>query len=167
MPSSNRQGRPHRGPDKQRRAESGAAPLAPISVNQAVLAAAFRSDLRSFLRESERIARAHGLTPQRHLLLLMIKGATDRSESSTVSELVERLELAQSTVTELVSRAENAGLLQREESEHDGRVSRLRLTAEGERRLSGVFRAHEDERRKLIEILRRFEQASAQLSDSS
>ena len=41
----------------------------------------------------------------------MIKGAPDGSEQSTVTELADRLQLAQSTVTELVSRAEETGLI--------------------------------------------------------
>src|SRR5215210_412304 len=93
--------------------------------------AAFRAALRQFLRRSERIARQSGLTPQRHLLMLMIKGAPDGSEQSTVTELAERLQLAQSTVTELVRRAEEAGLIAREQSQQDARVAYLRLTAEG------------------------------------
>jgi DNA-binding MarR family transcriptional regulator len=101
--------------------------------------AAFRAALRGFLHESERIARANGLTPQRHLLLLMIKGAPDGSEQTTVSELTDRLKLAQSTVTELVSRAEKAGLVERERSGVDLRVAHLRLTDEGECRLARVF----------------------------
>src|SRR5256886_8391967 len=90
--------------------------------------AEFREALRRFLRRSERVARQSGLTPQRHLLLLMIKGSPDGSEQSTVTELAERLQLAQSTVTELVRRAEEAGLLEREQSSTDGRVAHLRLT---------------------------------------
>jgi DNA-binding MarR family transcriptional regulator len=128
-----------------------------VATDEAIVVAAFRSALRSFLRASERIARANGLTPQRHLLLLMIKGAPDGSECATVSDLVERMELAQSTVTELVKRAEASGLVRREGSERDGRVARLRLTDEGERRLVRVFRAHEDERRQLLELLVDFE----------
>jgi DNA-binding MarR family transcriptional regulator len=128
-----------------------------ISVDEAMQVSAFRIALRSFLRSSERIARASGLTPQRHLLLLMIKGATDGSESSTVTELVDRLELAQSTVTELVKRAEDNGLVYREGSDRDGTVARLRLTESGERKLAQVFRAHEDERRRLFELLQRFD----------
>src|SRR3954454_936580 len=108
--------------------------------------AEFREALRHFLRQSERIARASGLTPQRHLLLLMIKGAADGSEQSTVTELAERLQLAQSTVTELVSRAEEAGLIGREQSRDDARVAHLRLTAEGERRLELAFTALATER---------------------
>src|SRR5919109_2041930 len=106
------------------------------SVDDAVSVAEFRAALRRFLRRSERIARRSGLTPQRHLLLLMIKGAPDGSEQSTVTELAERLQLAQSTVTELVRRAEEAGLVERERSTADGRVAHLRLTREGERRLA-------------------------------
>src|SRR5581483_10288115 len=120
----------------------------PVTADEAMVVASFRSALRSFLRSSERIARSNGLTPQRHLLLLMIKGAPDGSECATVTDLVERMELAQSTVTELVKRAEETGLVWREGSEHDGRVARLKLTEEGERRLRQVFRAHEDERRR-------------------
>jgi DNA-binding MarR family transcriptional regulator len=101
--------------------------------------AEFREALRRFLRTSERVARASGLTPQRHLLLLMIKGAPDGSEQSTVTELADRLQLAQSTVTELVSRAEEAGLVTREQSQTDARVAYLRLSDEGERRLEKSF----------------------------
>ena len=111
--------------------------------------AAFRAALRSFLRESELAARASGLTPQRYLLLLMIKGAPDGSERATVTDLVERLGLAQSTVTELVNRAEELSLVERRPAEHDGRVVHLQLTAEGERRLAAAFTRLDVERARL------------------
>src|ERR671938_1245493 len=114
-----------------------------LSAEAAIRGAEFRAALRQFLRRSERVARAAGLTPQRYLLLLMIKGARDGSEQSTVTELADRLQLAQSTVTELVSRAEEAGLVEREQSAADGRVAHLRLSPEGERRLATSFRSHE------------------------
>jgi DNA-binding MarR family transcriptional regulator len=107
-----------------------------LSAEAAMRAAEFRAALRQFLRRSERIARSSGLTPQRYLLLLMIKGAPNGSEQSTVTELAERLQLAQSTVTELVRRAEEVGLVERETSALDGRVAHLRVTEEGERRLT-------------------------------
>src|SRR5256714_13590718 len=106
-----------------------------LTAEAAMRGAEFRSALRRFLRRSERVARASGLTPQRYLLLLMIKGAPDGSERSTVTELAERLRLAQSTVTELVRRAEEAGLLDRAPSRSDGRVAHLRLSDQGGRRL--------------------------------
>jgi DNA-binding MarR family transcriptional regulator len=120
-----------------------------LSAAEAVPVAEFRAALRGFLRTSERNARAAGLTPQRYLLLLMIKGAPDRSEQSTVTELAERLQLAQSTVTELVSRAEEIGLVERERSSDDGRIAVLRLAPEGERRLAQVFTSNERERQAL------------------
>lgn len=120
-----------------------------ITTSEACAVAEFRSALRRFLRRTERIARQSDLTPQRYLLLLMVKGAADGSERSTVTELSDRLQLAQSTVTELVSRAEEAGLLQREQSHLDARVAHLRLTEEGERRLAQAFTGLADERDNL------------------
>src|SRR5438128_12661731 len=113
------------------------------TVADVVSVSAFRAGLRSFIRISERNSRSAGLTPQRYLLLLMIKGAPDGSEQSTVTELAERLQLAQSTLTELVGRAEETGLVERERSSLDGRIAYLRLTAEGERRLSQSFTSNE------------------------
>jgi DNA-binding MarR family transcriptional regulator len=116
-------------------------------------AAAFRASLRRFHRISEDAARQAGLTPRRHLLLLMIKGAPDGRERSTVTELAERLQLAQSTVTELVTRAEEIGLVARTGSADDGRVVDLRLTPEGERRLADAFTGLEAERQALLSSL--------------
>jgi len=128
-----------------------------IDVDAAIHVAEFRGALRSFLRTSEQLARMQGLTPQRHLLLLMIKGAPDGSAQATVTELAERMQLAQSTVTELVSRAEDAGLVERERSVADGRIAHLRLTREGEARLARVFEAHDGERRVLRRMLAELE----------
>src|ERR1043166_217845 len=122
-----------------------------LETSRVVEVAEFREALRSFLRQSERIARRSGLTPQRYLLLLMIKGAPDRSEQSTVTELADRLQLAQSTVTELVRRAEEVGLVERERSSVDGRIAHLRLSAEGERRLGLTFTSNAGERQTLLD----------------
>lgn len=118
-------------------------------------AAEFRSALRRFERQSDRIARASGLTPRWYLVLLLIKGSPDGLQRSTVTELAERLHLAQSTVTELVARAEEAGLIQRESSSDDARVAHLALTKEGEDRLTEAFRSLAVERRALREAIGR------------
>jgi DNA-binding MarR family transcriptional regulator len=123
--------------------------MAGVDTKAAINVAAFRAALRAFLRESELGARASGLTPQRYLLLLMIKGAPDGSEQATVTDLSERLGLAQSTVTELVGRAEEVGIVERSPSDADGRVAYLRLTKEGERRLESAFTRIEVERARL------------------
>jgi DNA-binding MarR family transcriptional regulator len=117
-----------------------------LTVEDVATVAEFRSALRRFLRRSELVADACGLTPQRYLLLLMVKGAPDHSGRSTVTELADRLQLAQSTVTELVARSVDAGLLEREGSTEDGRVTYLRLSAEGERRLACSFTGLQAER---------------------
>src|ERR1700749_2481959 len=80
-------------------------------IKDVIAVAEFRSALRHFLRRSEKIARQSGLTPQRYTLLMMIKGAPGGAEQSTVTELAERMQLAQSTVTELVGRAESPGVV--------------------------------------------------------
>ena len=126
----------------------------PIETTDAIEVAALREGLRAFLRDSELIAQASGLTPRRYLLLLMIKGAPDGSERATVTQLAQRLRLAQTTVTDLVGRAEKAGLVERERSESDARVAHLRLTVEGERRLARSFRALASERDQLRAMLR-------------
>lgn len=129
-------------------------PTAPSGA-ELLRAAEFRTALRRFERQSERVARASGLTPRRYLILLLIKGSADGSERSTVTELAKRMSLAQSTVTELVSRAKNAGLVRRESSPDDGRVANLALTKEGERRLTEAFRSLAAERRSLREAIGR------------
>lgn len=127
-----------------------------VHVDDVIAVADFRAALRSFLRRSERVARQSGLTPQRYLLLLMIKGAPGGDEQSTVTELSGRLQLAQSTVTELVSRAEEAGLVEREPSQTDARVAHLRLTDEGERRLLLSFTELATERAQLRDAIAAF-----------
>ena len=124
-----------------------------LNTQDVVIVAEFRAALRKFLRRSELVADACGLTPQRYLLLLMIKGAPDRSGRSTVTELSEQLQLAQSTVTELVARSVEAGLVEREGSESDGRVTYLKLTAEGEQRLACSFTGLAAERDALYEAI--------------
>ena len=116
-------------------------------------AATFRVALRAFLRQTERSAQHAGLTPQRYLLLLLVKGAEDGSSRATISELAKRLHLAQSTVTELVNRAASAGLVKRSSSTDDARVVYVELTEEGEERFAAAFDAMLDERRRLGQVV--------------
>ena len=116
-------------------------------------AAELRAALRTFARRSEQFAREEGLTPQQYLLLLQVKGSPGGRERSTVTDLAQRLQLAQSTVTELVRRAEQAGFLRRESSTDDARVNWLTLTPEGERRVAAVVVKHGPERRRLADLL--------------
>jgi DNA-binding MarR family transcriptional regulator len=113
-------------------------------------AAELRSVLRRFLRRSEEIARRHELTPRQYLLLLMIKAREDSPAQATITDLVERLALTQSTITELVQRAEEAGLVARRRSPKDGRVTYLSLTRVGAARLRAAFEELGPEREQLL-----------------
>src|SRR5919201_4397684 len=126
---------------------------AAMRLEQVIAIASFRAAMRQFLRHSDRIADRHGLTPQRYLLLLMIKGAPDGSERLSVGAIADRLQLGENTTTELVNRAEKAGLVRRERSPEDGRFVYLRATAEGERRLQEVLGELEDDRAQLEQAL--------------
>jgi DNA-binding MarR family transcriptional regulator len=120
-------------------------------------AADLRSALRQFLRRTEEAAAANRLTPQRYDLLLQIEAASEIGEV-TIGQLAERLALGQPAVSELVKRAEQAGLVERRSDREDGRVVRLRLTAEGSRRVLATFtelRAHRESLRDLIARLPR------------
>jgi DNA-binding MarR family transcriptional regulator len=127
-------------------------PVTPTA-REAAQVAEFRVALRRFVHQTERVAREGGMTPRWYLLLLLIKGAPDFGERATVTELAERLLLAQSTVTELVARAEQAGLISREQSSDDARVAYLRLTDEGERRFAEAFKSLTAERRALRQAI--------------
>jgi DNA-binding MarR family transcriptional regulator len=118
-------------------------------------AADFHAELRHFLRRREELARAHGLTPRQHLLLLQIAGAD--GGSTRVSELVTRLALTQSAVTELVQRAEEAGLVRRARSPLDGRAIDLSLTPDGARRLAAVAKGLRTEPQQLLSLLQSLE----------
>jgi DNA-binding MarR family transcriptional regulator len=114
-----------------------------------------RRALQDFTRETERVARQHGLTTERYQLLLFVKLAVRDGGGATVGELAEDLHLANSTVTQLVRRAENLGLIRRELSERDARIRYLRLTEEGERRLAATVSELGQDRARLSALLAR------------
>jgi DNA-binding MarR family transcriptional regulator len=116
-------------------------------------AAAFRTELRRFLRRTEAVASEAGLTSQRYDLLLMIAWAGAGTDGVRITELCDLLQLQQTAVTELVKRAEEAGLVERHASPDDGRVWLLQLTPEGDRRLVLAFEGLRGDREALAEAL--------------
>jgi DNA-binding MarR family transcriptional regulator len=125
-----------------------------VSSSDYQAAAELRSALRRFLRRSEEVARRHDLTPRQYLLLLMIKAREDTPEQATITDLVERLALTQSTITELVQRAEDGGLISRRPSPTDRRVTHLSLTPVGTKRLKAAFEELGPERERLLQMFR-------------
>ena len=116
-------------------------------------AAELRSALRGFVRRTEKVARAHGLTPERYELLLLIKAGNQQDGGVTVTGLCQALSLSQSAVTQAVRRVENLGLVRRELSPRDARIRYLTLTPEGERRLEGAVAELGPERDHLSAVL--------------
>lgn len=114
---------------------------------------AFRTDLRRFERWSERQARAVGLSPAQHQLMLAVKGHDDR-RGPTVGEIADYLLLRPHSAVELVDRAEAAGLVVRQKTDPDGRVVRVLLTADGESRLQSLSALHLNELRRLAPSLK-------------
>ena len=135
-----------------------------IPVAQFQEAAELRRRLRSFLAHGDATVRRCGLTPQRYLLLLAVKGAPDGGQSRTVGDLSADLGLAQSSATELVDRAAAAGLVERGVSPDDGRVVWIRLSEQGERRLTEAFVALRGDRE---ELLAQLDHARRQLADGA
>ncbi|MEO6653260.1 MAG: MarR family winged helix-turn-helix transcriptional regulator [Ilumatobacteraceae bacterium] len=102
----------------------------------------FRDGLRQFLRWSQDSARAAGLTPSHHQLLLAIRG---HRGPVSIGDVAEHLMLKHHSAVELVDRAAARDLVERVTDDDDQRVVRVRLTAGGERRLQALASAHLEE----------------------
>lgn len=117
---------------------------ATVPVSDLRALADFRYELRCFLAFSERAARAAGIEPQQHQLLLAIAGLP-ATRKPNIRTLAERLCVQHHTTVALVDRLEERGLLRRERSLEDKREVLLRLTPPGSellQRLSREHRAH-------------------------
>ncbi|WP_250475857.1 MarR family winged helix-turn-helix transcriptional regulator [Caballeronia sp. GAFFF1] len=101
----------------------------------------FRYQLRKFLRYSEEITHAAGITPLQYQLLLHVRGMPGRTWAS-VGELAERLQAAPNGTAALVSRCERAGLVVRKPGESDRRQVEVHLTPKGERCLLMLAAMH-------------------------
>ncbi len=119
--------------------------------------AEFRYHIRRFLRFSEEAARAAGLEPQQHQLLLTLKGLPEKAEPS-IGYIAERLQLRHHTAVELVNRLAKRRLIRRMPSAADRRKVLVGLTASGERMLRRLTMQHHAELRAeapaLLRVLR-------------
>src|SRR6266852_2147278 len=115
--------------------------------------ATFRYAIRRFLRFSEQAARAEGLTPQQHQLLLAIKGFPGR-DSATVSELADWLQMRQHSMVGLIDRTVAQGYVKRQQGEVDRRQVFVSLTPAGEAKLEQLSQQHRRELVTMREALR-------------
>jgi DNA-binding MarR family transcriptional regulator len=95
----------------------------------------FRHQLRRFLAFSETSARAAGLEPQQHQVLLAIKGLPTQC-LATIATLADRLQIQHQSAVELVDRLEAKGLVHRTRDQHDRRRVLISLTETGEEELA-------------------------------
>jgi len=110
--------------------------------------AAFRYELRQFLRFSETAAEAVGLTPQQHQVLLAIRGWPGPGEMS-VGELAERLQIKPHSAVGLANRLSRQGLITRRSATDDRRRVFLALTPQGNELLAELTVAHKAEVRRI------------------
>jgi DNA-binding MarR family transcriptional regulator len=117
-----------------------------LSVEQYRQIAEFRYRIRQFLHFSEEAARANGIEPQQHQLLLAIKGLPEGTRP-TITALSARLCLRHHSTVELVNRLVARGAVTRLHSPEDGREVLLELTPEGEEVLRRLSVLHWEELR--------------------
>jgi len=116
--------------------------------------AAFRTALRRFLRASAERARALGVSPQQHQLLLAIKGHAG-AEPPLMGELADALQVRPHSAVGLVDRAVTAGLARRLTLGGDRRRVGVALTAHGGRTLARLTEDNRIELAGLRELLGR------------
>jgi DNA-binding MarR family transcriptional regulator len=112
----------------------------------------FRYALRRFLRASEVNARAAGISPQQHQLLLAIRGHRLYPRVN-ISEIAEQLQIRHHSASLLVDRLVKRGMLNRQFDAEDRRRMLVDLTLIGERTLEGITLANRENLRALDDAL--------------
>jgi DNA-binding MarR family transcriptional regulator len=114
---------------------------------------ALRTGLRQFLNWSELQARAAGITPAQHQLLLAIKGHPD-PDGPTVGDVANYLVLRHHSAVGLIDRAVAAGLVTRTPDASNHSSVRLALTLAGLEKLDRLSETHLDELKHLAPAMR-------------
>jgi DNA-binding MarR family transcriptional regulator len=132
--------------------------------------AELRYQIRRFLHFSEQAARAAGLEPRQHQLMLTLKGLPAEIRP-TVGELAERLQIQHHSAVELVNRLATGGYVKRHRGGEDRREVLLSLTPKGEKILCTLSLHHKAELRMrgpaLVAALKRAMQAGVNTTRSA
>jgi DNA-binding MarR family transcriptional regulator len=112
-----------------------------------------RTGLRRFLHWSEEQARAAGLTPAKHQLLLAIRGHPDPA-GPTIGEIADYLMLRHHSAVGLVDRAAGDGLVKRGPDPASKSVVRVTLTDAGATKLEQLAEVHLQEIAHLAPTMR-------------
>lgn len=108
----------------------------------------FRYRLRCYLRTSEDLCQAAGVTLLQYQLLLHVMGFPDR-EWATVGEIAERLQAKHHGVVALLDRCEKLGLVERRQSRTDRRLVEIHLLPKGRELVGALAAAHRSELERL------------------
>ncbi|HTT27503.1 MAG TPA: MarR family transcriptional regulator [Solirubrobacteraceae bacterium] len=103
-----------------------------------------RTGLRRFLRWSEEQAKAAGLTPAKHQLLLAVRGHPDPA-GPTVGEIADYLVLRHHSAVGLIDRAVADRLVRRNPDPRNKSIVRISLTPAGMDKLESLSEAHLEE----------------------
>src|SRR5512135_3387333 len=114
--------------------------------------AELRYQIRLFLHFSEEAARAAGLEPRQHQLMLALKGLPG-DVRPRIGELAQRLQIQHHSTVELVDRLSRRGLIRRRRSETDRREVMLELTSRGDKLLQELALRHWAEYREVAPYL--------------
>jgi DNA-binding MarR family transcriptional regulator len=125
--------------------DDGSTPVQDVfSITKYRQLAELRYQLRHFLQFSEQAARANGLEPQQHQLMVAIKGLPPAT-SPTVSALANRLCLKHHSTVELINRLVDRGAAVRRPCPQDRRQVLVELTPLGEELLETLGPLHTEE----------------------
>lgn len=124
-------------------------PMAPLRKADYERLSHFRHQLRTFLRLSEDLCRANGLTVLQYQLLLHVMGSPGR-EWATISELADRLQAKHHGVVALIDRCEKMALVERRPGQSDRRQVEIHLLRKGHKLLEKLAVLHQPE----LELLR-------------
>jgi DNA-binding MarR family transcriptional regulator len=116
-------------------------PTAKVALADYRALAAYRYEIRKFLAFSERAARAAGVEPQQHQLLLAVRGLPE-GQRPTIGRIAERLCVEHHTAVALVDKLERRSLVRRERSAEDRREVLVHLTEAGDDLLRGLSAQH-------------------------
>ncbi len=104
----------------------------------------FRYQLRAFLRLSEDLCRANGLTVLQYQLLLHVMGSSGK-EWASISEIAEKLQAKHHGVVALIDRCEIMGLVERRTGQSDRRQVEIHLLKKGHKLLERLALLHQPE----------------------
>ncbi len=114
---------------------------------------AFRYQIRRFQHFSEQAAKAEGLEPQQHQMLLAIRALEQPTATPTIGQLAEHLFVRHHTAVGMIDRLAGHGLVERLRGEDDRRQVRVRLTPSGCEKLHHLSRIHRRELRQSVPAL--------------